>query len=382
MDRHDTLNVQARALHATDGTAELYLTATPDPRLPLDAQLRETYAALLEHLREQGMAVFCERFFATAKAMDAVLAHRRGLPGVPDDGVAPVALAVGPGSYGGFAGVQIHAVRADLRPRPLGRGDGGAPAEGRVIRQGDHTWVHLAGLSADPDLEEAEQAGQVFSRAASLLRQVGADMRSVARTWLWLKDLCGWYDELNAVRNVFFRCEGLIDEEARSVRLPASTGIGMYGAGGAAITLDLIAMPGREGEIRLVEAGGSQESAFEYGSAFSRAAVAPMPGGPTVFISGTAAIDRSGATEHVGRIEAQIDGTIAHVRSLLAQFGCDDGSVLTALAYCKTPEVEEVFRERWADLPWPRITMNGDVCRPELLFEVEVTAAPAGVRPL
>jgi len=100
-----------------------------------------------------------------------------------------------------------------------------------------------------------------------------------------------------------------------------------------------------------------------------------MPGGKTVFVSGTAAIDDAGKTEHVGRIEAQVDDTIAHARSLLADLGCGDEDVLTSLAYCKDRDVEQAFRANWADLCWPRVTMIGEVCRPDLLFEVEITAS-------
>ena len=164
--------------------------------------------------------------------------------------------------------------------------------------------------------------------------------------------------------------------EGRGADVPAGLVIGRSSATGAACRLDRIAMAGREDEIRLIEAGGDQRSAYEYGSAFSRAAVAPMPTGKSVFISGTAAIDPQGRTEHIGEIETQIDDTISHIRSLLRQLDCTDASVLTSLAYCKTPVVEQVFRERWPDLTWPHLTMNGEVCRPELLFEVEVTARP------
>ncbi len=95
-----------------------------------------------------------------------------------------------------------------------------------------------------------------------------------------------------------------------------------------------------------------------------------------MFVSGTAAIDAQGRTQHVGQIEAQIDDTIRHVRALLSDARCTDEHVLSALVYCKTPEVEEAFRSGWADLGWPVVSMIGDVCRPDLLFEVEAVAGP------
>ena len=135
-------------------------------------------------------------------------------------------------------------------------------------------------------------------------------------------------------------------------------------------------MPGAEDRIEFFEAGGQQESAFAYGSAFSRAAVAPMPGGRTLFVSGTAAIDAQGRTEHVGDAEAQIEATLRHARALLSQVGCGDEHVLGAMVYCKTPQVERAFRSGWTSLIWPAVTMVGDVCRPDLLFEVELIAGP------
>jgi len=45
---------------------------------------------------------------------------------------------------------------------------------------------------------------------------------------------------------------------------------------------------------------GKQHSAFEYGSAFSRAARSVMPAGDAVWVSGTASIDAYGETTHVG----------------------------------------------------------------------------------
>ena len=58
-------------------------------------------------------------------------------------------------------------------------------------------------------------------------------------------------------------------------------------------------------------------------------------------------------TEHVGEIETQIDGTMAHVPSLLADLGCNDRHVLTSLAYCKDTAVERLFRDRCPSCPGP-----------------------------
>lgn len=374
-DKHISSRLDARTLRS-DEVVETYLTATPSVDADVESQAREVYSALRDEIVSAGARVFCERLFATAEAMPTIKAVRREILGDLDDGVAPSRIVVSPSPSGRFAGAQVHAIRSPHPPTVLRCWDRVEESHARLLQCNGHRWLSINGLNVTVDPNEAEQARRMFFCTGCFLRQAGGSMKSVARTWLWLKDICRWYDQLNSTRTSFFKLEGLIDEQKRTARLPASTGIGLYNANGAACTLDLIAMPGREDEIQFKEVGGDQHSAFDYGSAFSRASAAPMPGGRTVFISGTAAIDTAGHTEHIGRIEAQIEDTIAHVRSLLADFGCGDEHVLTSLAYCKDEAVERAFRTNWTDLSWPRLTMIGDVCRPELLFEVEVTASP------
>jgi hypothetical protein len=53
-----------------------------------------------------------------------------------------------------------------------------------------------------------------------------------------------------------------------------------------------------------------------------------------------------------------------------------DEDVVQAIAYCKTTEEEEIFNTVKNNLPWPWVTMICDICRPELLFEIEATAMP------
>ncbi len=371
---HGSMRIHKRVIEST-GAAELYLTATPPEGASVEAQARRLFTALRSEVVSAGARLFSERVFATAGAMRVVDAVRREVYGELDDGVVPTRVVVSPSPFGAFAGAQVHAVRSPEPPVVL-RGCDLAHGGARLLSLNGDSWLSVNGLSPSVDVSEAEQARQMFFCTGCFLHQAGTSMKAVARTWLWLKDICSWYDDFNEARTSFFQAQGLLDAGSGTRHLPASTGIGLHGPNGAACTLDLIALPGRGDCIELVEAGGDQHSAFEYGSAFSRAAVAPMPGGKTVFISGTAAIDPTGRTEHVARVEAQIDDTIAHVRSLLADLECSDKHVVTSLAYCKDAEVERTFRERWDDLGWPCIPMIGDVCRPDLLFEVEVTASP------
>jgi enamine deaminase RidA (YjgF/YER057c/UK114 family) len=217
-------------------------------------------------------------------------------------------------------------------------------------------------------------------------------MHSVVRTWLWLGEILGWYDELNEVRRKFFRRCGLIAVEGKEPKLPASTGIGIRPVGPAICSMDArgvvaTGLPSHGGPtngelIAYFNAAGRQDSPFRYGSAFSRAATAVSPAGKTLFISGSAAIDPAGASCHLGDAHAQIDMTLRHIRAILAEHGCGDGEVVQAMAYCKTPAVAAAWRAGWPDFEWPVVTLIADVCRDDLLFEAELMACPGVKRGL
>ena len=140
--------------------------------------------------------------------------------------------------------------------------------------------------------------------------------------------------------------------------------------------MELLAVLGEEGVLARHQAGGEQGSAFDYGSAFSRALTARTLAGPTVLVSGTAAIDAEGISEHVDDPQRQVTDTIQHAQAILAAGGCGDSDVVQAIMYCKTPEVETIVRREWAHLPWPQLIAVCDICRDDLWFETEVAACP------
>ena len=76
------------------------------------------------------------------------------------------------------------------------------------------------------------------------------------------------------------------------------------------------------------------------------------------------------------RMAKVLDTTIENVRAVLADMHCIDEDVVQVIAYCKTTEVERIFNSFRDTLPWPWITIICDICRDDLLFEIEATAMP------
>jgi enamine deaminase RidA (YjgF/YER057c/UK114 family) len=212
----------------------------------------------------------------------------------------------------------------------------------------------------------------MLAQAESILKQADANLHDVVRTWMWLSRILDWYGDFNRVRSDRFLEHGLLRTDGKS-RLPASTGIGISPAGGSRCAMDLIAETGN-GRPRFLLSAGRQGAASRYGSAFSRAAITPTPFGMKIHVSGTAAIDATGNTTHVGDAAGQIADTIRCVNAVLLEAGYTPQDVAQTVVYCKTPEVEDIFRRQRDCFPCPYVLTIADICRENLLFEMECIA--------
>ena len=371
--KQEPVNIDTRIIRSKD-VVEGYITATPSPGLPAEEQAGELFAGIKNALDSHNLRLLQERVFGTQDGLRIARPIRAEVYGRLDDGLDPSWLLVLPGLVGQIAGVQVHAIGGGESPQLVRLGD--TPC-GRICRQaGRGGYLTLSNICAPEEREPVKQARLVFEKAETVLKQADADMFLVPRTWMWLADILSWYDDFNAVRNQFFIERGLITNGQLN-RMPASTGIGIGPGNRAVCGMDLTAVIGPRKPIEYLDAGGNQDSALKYGSAFSRASKAETPAGNTVFVSGTASIGADGKTLHIDDAQAQIETTIDNVRAVLKQMNCTDEQVVQAIAYCKTPAVEKLFNEKWSDLTWPVLTAIADVCRPELLFEMELTAASA-----
>jgi len=338
--------------------------------MPVREQAEELFRGIREALSPGEGQIFQERVFGTKEALEIARPIRAQAYGPLDDGVEASWLVVPEGMNGRIAGVQIHALIGAGKLELL-RLEG--VACGRMVHLRRGGYLTLSGICAAEAGEARREARGMFERAESVLRQANADMLCVPRTWIWLGDILSWYEAFNEVRNQFFLERGLVGNGVKN-KMPASTGIGVSPESGAACAMDLTAVAGPSNAIEYLNAGGRQGSAFDYGSAFSRATQAHTPAGTTVFVSGTASISAQGQTMHIGDAGGQIEATISNVRAVLEQMSCGNADVVQATAYCKTAEVENLFCRSCSELGWPQITVIADVCRDELLFEMEATA--------
>ena len=219
----------------------------------------------------------------------------------------------------------------------------------------------------------AQQAEDVFIQMEKALNLVGMDFSNVIRTWLYINNILDWYDEFNKVRTEFFNkrriFEGLV---------PASTGVGVANHKDAALVTELIAVKGKSNLFKVEEVKSPlQCSAMDYKSSFSRAVEVRFSDYRRLYISGTASINSSGKTVFIENTEKQISQTMDVATAILKSRNMDWNDITRAIAYFPDINSSSLFKkyclQQSISLAHIVIT-HGDICRSDLLFEIEVDA--------
>jgi enamine deaminase RidA (YjgF/YER057c/UK114 family) len=213
----------------------------------------------------------------------------------------------------------------------------------------------------------------MFEEIEAVLDSVGMGMLDVVRTWFFLDEILRWYDDFNKVRTHFFNArrvfKGLV---------PASTGVGTKNPRGAAVIAAARAFQGSPEHLSGYEVGSPlQCSATDYGSSFSRAVELRMTGCRQVIVSGTASIDADGLSVCQGDAESQIDLSMEVVRAILNSCNMDFGDASRITGYFKFPQDASLFKawqSRHGLQNWPAVCAQAEICRDELLFEIELDA--------
>lgn len=351
--------------------------APPGAQVP-GVVLNRAYEELVAALTERRAVVLLERLFGEVAAAPAVLATRASAVASSRAFALPPTWVEGAPCAGGVAGFQVVAARPTAAPRLLVHR---ASPCGLSVEGDEATYVGLSDvgrLLLDEGCRgPATEAEAILSAAAEVLAEAGCSFHDVLRTWFYLDRILDWYDEFNRVRNRAFRRFGLLNGSPAPL-IPASTGIRGRNPRGSWCTLDLLAARPRSGCRHRVErlSNPCQNEAPEYGSAFSRGLRVTTQRCRYLLVSGTAAIDAAGASRHRGDFPAQARDTLDTVASLLEEAGSGLEEVGQATAFVKRAEdaaaLADLLSRRGLD-GVPVVTVVGDVCRKELLFELDAT---------
>ncbi|MBT3219299.1 MAG: hypothetical protein HN348_09430 [Proteobacteria bacterium] len=270
-----------------------------------------------------------------------------------------------------FAGVQLWGIESR---RPIVSTVTTKSATARCWSDDGARFIYLPSVQGDPAASPTTQTEQMFAKAKAALNELGFSFSHVIRTWIYLPRIVEWYDAFNKVRNALFTEYGLI---GGTNVFPASTGIeGNSGSGRC--TMDVLAVDcgdSKSVSVQPITSTSHQRQSFEYGSAFSRGYALNQGKSKTVFVSGTASIDSEGETVHRDDGEAQIEHTLLGIQSLLSEQHLTIDQIELATVFCKNRTIFEIFprvAQRFGQ--FPAVLVQADVCRPDLLVEIEALA--------
>jgi enamine deaminase RidA (YjgF/YER057c/UK114 family) len=275
------------------------------------------------------------------------------------------------------------------------------PTEDLVIaRHSGMSWSFLAARHAATAESVYQHSLAGFQWAESQLCENGFQFTDVLRTWLYLGEITGpeaetlRYLELNRARTDYFRgrkfIEGLVPPGWRRPVFPASTGIG---TGGREMAIGCIALKTERDDVRVFPLENPQQTAaydyaHQYGPdspKFARAMAVAAGRSVLTFVSGTASITASD-TRHADDLERQTQQTLDNIEVLISKdnfaqhrfpgMGATLGDVSLARVYLKRAEdfarAQAICEKRLAGVP--ALYVVGDVCREELLVEIEAIA--------
>lgn len=271
---------------------------------------------------------------------------------------------------GGMYSMQAVAVSGiKLQPVKLNGRDAGFTYEDQHAR-----YCRLRGIiPSDLHASRIEQTRSAFETMHAALNANGFEFTDTVRTWIYLDHLLDWYGDFNTVRTQYFNETGIFNR-----MVPASTGIGAGNPFGAAITMDVLAVQPKTDRLKIQEIiSPLQNPALDYKSSFSRAVEMVYPTHKNVLISGTASIDPDGKTVFLDDPEKQIRLTLDVVKAILDSRGMNWSDLFRGIAYFKDMDYLPIYRSVAAELGIPRFPLavsHADVCRHDLLFEIEVDA--------
>ena len=255
--------------------------------------------------------------------------------------------------------------------------DADANVQTGVCLKGNHypmAWTgNDTGLSAG---DSRLQTTNLFESFAKRLRNCQLSIRNnLVITWVYVRDIDNNYAGMVDARKNFFDTLGLTKE----TRFVASTGIeGKAAHAGALVTMDSLSFGNIvEDQLAPINAFENLSPTIAYGVTFERGLRVTFGDRSHLYISGTASIDKNGEILHGGDVGKQTERAVENVVALLSGQGATLSDLAYLLCYVRNPKHFEIVRETLAaKLPGdiPTIIVEGAVCRPGWLFEMEGVA--------
>ncbi|NQS99468.1 MAG: hypothetical protein HQ595_00160, partial [Candidatus Omnitrophica bacterium] len=264
-----------------------------------------------------------------------------------------------------------------------------------VVEQDGVRWDWVADIYPKQGLADTrkqassafKQIGQILGRSPAKRKLKRSKLSSIRRTWLYQRDIFRKdddgnerYSRLNKAREKFFRW-------IRFSFPPASTGIGITFGN---FIMECFAVSSKRKDFRAIalknrkqtpttkyakKVLGAQKTRKKSRPMFERGVTIVIGLFRIIFVSGTAAIENS-ETMHIGDVVKQTETTIKNIGLVLKDGGASFEDVVQLRVYIKNKEdvkaVQKVVEAKFPGIP--REDLIADVCRENLLVEIEAIA--------
>ena len=363
----------------------IYLTVLSDHPIEKDSTIKFLFSSIYTFLKERKAKILLEKVYGLSSfRKDAAVIRNRCIKKMLEKAEVPFTYIGSIPCIGGkIAGVQIIGViQRDKKTKIDTIFFKGNPI-GRVFETDDFKGIYLSGISGlRKDRKEekqslARQAEYIVEQCQDVFGKHGMTAENIVRTWIYFPRILHWYKRFNKIRAKFFKKFGLIS--GNKTYLPASTGIQGGGRPKEEIFLDMIAFIPKKKQVgsASIMRSNRQKEARKYGATFSRGVEVKTGNSSLFHISGTASINPKGETIYLHDEQGQITETLINICALLATKNARLNDIVLTAAYCKNKKTYEVFRDvtKFLGLDYiPFIPVYADVCRGELLFEIDAIA--------
>ncbi len=373
----------AHRFAGANGCTEHSITIEASPELSLPRQIdsiEQRYAEALQSLSLPPDSAIFRRIYLSDAANQAALLRTSPLFAEPMD--SPVAVAMVQQPPLPDAKLALFAYHLES-PDPISKKQL-SPEHLLVEKSGlGHLWsTRMCAGRADAPTSTAEQTTELFDRLVTTLADNRASLAdNCVRTWLYVKDVDYFYQEMVAARTALFARHGL----DRDTHYIASTGIeGSCSHRYDTVLMDAYSILGlRPEQISYLNDFERLCATKDYNVTFERGTRIGYADRAHHFISGTASIDTAGAVVHPGDVVGQLAHTLDNIDALLRSGGGSIDDMTHFLVYLRDPSdfaaIDARLRERFAHIP--RLVLRGAVCRPEWLIEIEGIAITAQHQP-
>ncbi len=374
--------ITSKSFQTGEGGAEHYISVTAPGNLNIKDQIvlvQKRYAEAIKALGLTPATAIFRRVYLSDVINQAALVRESAL--VVEPAASPVAVSIvqqPPLPSSKIALLAYHVEAVDIKKHRL------SPKHMIVEKNGlRHLWsTRLCAGNYGASASVETQTWEIFGDLINTLSHKGANLRDhCVRTWIYIKDVDVFYQGMVDSRGRLFSQHGM----TKDTHYIASTGI----EGACPHRFDLVLMDAYSildlapEQVSYLDDFDKLCATKDYNVHFERGTRIAYADRSHQFISGTASIDNTGQVVHPGDVLKQLERALSNVKALLLSGAAGLDDMMHLIVYLRDPSdvgrVDDYLANRFPLLPI--ITVQGAVCRPEWLVEIEGIAISANDEP-